>query len=276
LLHVLDRLIVHDDIAAINWNDRSTVEVKADKGLGWFLHARTAGEWLLSLCFRVRKDTFETDALDAALGLKRLDDIREIPVYGRESRVTARNLKTAWQEVTVKVWKKDEVATPAFHKFLDHALQSYLKQALAEAANPEDLMPWKKLGRKWHLMRKALPNNGRIPWDFALLEVLLPKVEAVLSDFTPDYAIRSKINWNDPKTGTLVAELQTKRSDGADLCLYCKPGLITIGSIATLGTSQEITPVRDTDCVKIRFTKVAEANSKDVEKFLKDAIQKRV
>lgn len=276
LLHVLDAVTTHDDIAAVNWNDRSTVEVKAEKGLGWFLHARTAGEWLLSLCFRVKKDTFETESLDAALGLKRLDDIREIPVYGREPRVSARNLKTAWQEVTVKVWKKDEVTTPTFRKFLDQALQSYLKQSLAEAANPEDLMPWKKLGRKWHLMRKALPNNGRIPWDFALLEVLLPKVEAALSDFTADYAIRSKINWTDPKTGTQIAELQTKRSDGADLCVYCKPGLVTIGSIASLGTSQEITAVRDSDCVKIRFTKATEAASKEVEKFLKDVMQKRV
>jgi hypothetical protein len=65
--------------------------------------------------------------------------------YGREPRVKARDLKSAWQEVTIKVWTKSEIDTEAFRKFIKQALSSYLKQAKADAANPEDLMPWKQL-----------------------------------------------------------------------------------------------------------------------------------
>ncbi|MFN9720282.1 MAG: excinuclease ABC subunit UvrA [Planctomycetota bacterium] len=250
---VINQLEQHDELAPTNWNDRATIEVKADKGLGWFLHARSGGEWLLSLCFRVKKGEFTTEDLDEQLGLIPLDDMEEIPVYGREPRVKARDLKTAWQEVTIKVWKRDEIDTPAFRKFLAQALSSYLKLSRAEATNPEDLMPWKQLGRKWHLMRKGLPGNGRVAWEFELLEKLLPIVEDCLRDSSADYGIRSKINWSGAK-GQAVAELHTKRSDGADLILHVVPGTVTIGAIATFGASQEITHHRSgLDQVRIRF-----------------------
>ena len=90
--YVIGLLEDHEDLAPTNWNDRATVEVKASKGLGWFLHARTGGEWLLSLCFRVKKGEFTTEDLDSKLGLIPLDDMEEIPVYGREPRVKARDL----------------------------------------------------------------------------------------------------------------------------------------------------------------------------------------
>jgi excinuclease ABC subunit A len=265
---VIDLLEQHDDLAPTNWSDRATVEVKADKGLGWFLHARTGFEWLLQLCFRVKKGEFTTEDLDQRLGLIPLDDMEEIPVYSSDPRVKARDLKTAWQEVTIKVWKKDEIDTPAFKKFLTQALNSYLKLSKAEATNPDDLMPWKQLGRKWHLMRKGLPGSGRVPWEFGLLEKLLPVLEDCLKDCEVDYGIRSKINWSRAK-GQTVAELHTKRSDGADLILHVKPGTMTIGAIATLGASQEITHhKRGLDQVRIRF----ESSAQVVEGALKTLI----
>lgn len=274
MAYVVEQLREAEEPAAVNWNDRATVELKAESGLGWFLHARTAAEWLLTLCFRVKKDTFTTEGLDATLGLKPLDEMKEIPVYGREPRVKARNLKTAWQEVTIKVWKREEVATPSFRKFLSDAWKSYLKQSHVESANPDDLMPWKKLGRKWHLLRKGLPGNGRIPWEFGLLETLLPQMESGLQSFTVDYQIRTKINWTRESSGRLIAELQTKRSDGVDLCVYCRPGEVTIGSIAALGESQEISAERGADCVRIRFTTETQSKSRDVVTFLRDVLPK--
>jgi excinuclease ABC subunit A len=261
----------------VNWNDRATVEIRAERGLGWFLHARSGAEWLLSLCFRVKKGEFTTEDLDARLELIPLDDMEEIPVYGREPRVKARDLKTAWQEVTLKVWKKDEIDTPAFRKFLNQALASYLKLSKVESANPEDLMPWKQLGRKWHLMRKGLPGNGRVAWEFGLLEKLLPVVEAVfgtneVGTYTVDYGIRSKINWERERDQQTVAELHTKRSDGADLMVYAPAGSITIGAIAALGVSQEVTPHKgEMDQVRIRFDKSTQVDSDELMKFLRRA-----
>jgi len=270
LNYVVNLLEANEELAPVNWNDRATVEIRADKGLGWFLHARSGAEWLLSLCFRVKKGEFTTEDLDDRLGLIPLDDMEEIPVYGREPRVKARDLKTAWQEVTLKVWKKDEIDTPAFRKFLNQALASYLKLSRAESANPEDLMPWKQLGRKWHLMRKGLPGNGRVAWDFGLLEKLLSAVESVYGNYDVDYGIRSKINWERGRDHQTVAELHTKRSDGADLIVYAPAGNITIGAIAALGASQEVTPHKgEMDQVRIRFEKGSQAASDELLTFLR-------
>ncbi|MGV2334506.1 MAG UNVERIFIED_CONTAM: hypothetical protein LVR18_10465 [Planctomycetaceae bacterium] len=167
----------------------------------------------------------------------------------------------------MQVWKA-EIETPAFRKFLAKALQSCLQLSKAEAANPEDLMPWKKLGRRWHELRKGLPGSGRVPWEFGLLEHLLPTVETALEGLAVEYGLRSKINWSRPESETVVAELHTKRSDGVDLCLYCRPGDVTIGAIASLGESQTITADKGRDLVRIRFTTESQARAADVKKFL--------
>ena len=253
---IIDLLEKEKGLAPTNWNDRATIEVRAESGLGWFLHARSGGEWLLALCFRVKKGEFNTESLDASLGLKPLDDMNDVEAYGREPRVKARDLKTAWQEVTIKVLKKSEIDTPEFRQFLKQALKSYMSLSKAEAANPEDLMPWKVLGRKWHLMKKGVPATGRGVWDIKIVEQLLPVLESRFEKCDVEYGIRSKINWTRSKGGKPVAELHTKRSDGVDLILYFPTGKVTIGAIAAIGESQDIQPIRDgQDAVRIRFTK---------------------
>ncbi|MCX7386695.1 MAG: excinuclease ABC subunit UvrA [Planctomycetales bacterium] len=269
LKYVIELLEKEADLAPTNWNDRATVEIRADKGLGWFLHARSGGEWLLALCFRVKKNAFTTEDLDASLGLKPLDEMEDVQAYGSDPRVKARNLKTAWQEVTIKVWKKSEVDTPAFRQFLKQALKSYLALSKAEAKNPEDLMPWKQLGRKWHLMKQGVPAVGRGVWDIKIVERLLPVVEMHLDKYEVDYGIRSKIHWTEAKSGKAVAELHTKRSDGIDLILYFPSGKVTLGAIAAIGESQEIQPTRDgQDAVRIRFTKVEQLGDTDLIRLI--------
>ena len=130
-------------------------------------------------------------------------------------------------------------------------------------------MPWKQLGRKWHTMRKSLPKNGRIPWEFDLIEALLPQIESAFEDCEPDYNIRSKINWNSKAGGQLMAELHTKRADGVDLIVYVQHDAVTIGSIAELGAEQQISQHRDgRDAVRIRFTSKNQVNTIAVKKFL--------
>ena len=268
---VIDLLDKEKALAPTNWNDRATIEVRADQGLGWFLHARSGGEWLLVLCFRVKKNEFTTEALDASLGLKPLDEMNDVEAYGREPRVKVRDLKTAWQEVTIKVWQKSEIDTPEFRQFIKQALKSYMSLSKAEAVNPEDLMPWKVLGRKWHLMKKGVPAIGRGVWDIKIVERLLPILESHFEKCDVDYGIRSKINWTRSKGGKSAAELHTKRSDGVDLILYFPTGQVTIGAIAVIGDSQDIQPTRDGhDAVRIRFTKPEQLGTTDLIKLITD------
>ena len=253
LTSIVETLCEDDCLAEPNWNSRSTVEVKAANGLGWFLHARTGHEWMLVLCFRVKKKTFDQKELAARLNLTPIDDIEEIPYYSQSNRVSVRNLKTPWQEVTIKVWKKSEIDTPEFSEFLRTALQTYSDQATKEKANPEDLMPWKQLGRKWHLMKKNLPK--RPGWKFEALEKLLPLVESACAGMSVDYGHRSKIVFGDSKKQTAYAELWTKRKDFTDVVLYVPTNTITVGAIAKFGSDQLVIPRTERkDAVSIRFT----------------------
>ncbi|TXT26808.1 MAG: excinuclease ABC subunit A [Planctomycetota bacterium] len=113
-----------------NWGERSVVEVVGpDASRGWFLHALTGDEWLLTLKFRVPENMFQQKSLAGALKLKPVDDIREIEAYGRSDRVRVKEVSGSWQEVTITVHWLREIDSPEFWKFLDDAKQSYLRKA---------------------------------------------------------------------------------------------------------------------------------------------------
>jgi excinuclease ABC subunit A len=113
-----------------NWSERSVVEVIGpDASRGWFLHALTGDEWLLTLKFRVPENTFQQKSLAAALKLKPVDEIREIEAYGRADRVRVKEDGGAWQEVTLSVHWLREIDIPAFWDFLDRAKRAYLLKA---------------------------------------------------------------------------------------------------------------------------------------------------
>ncbi|MEZ6059694.1 MAG: excinuclease ABC subunit UvrA [Planctomycetaceae bacterium] len=262
LQFVIDLLAKDKRFAPVNWNHRSTVEVKATNGVGWFLHARTGHVWLMVLCFRVKKGTFETRQLDFELDLTPIDDVDEILYYSQSPRVKVRKMAGPWQEISIKVWKKEEIDTPAFRRFLKQAADAHVAQASREKATPQELLPWKQLGRKWHLMKKDLVNNGRIDWEFATVETLLPVVEQALVDCDADYGIRTKINFNRKSDGSPVAELQTKRRDGVDLVLYVPQDSVTVGSVAHFGIQQTVKRhLAGGDAVTLRFTKAEQVTS---------------
>lgn len=262
LASVVDTLCEDGRMAEANWNSRSTVEVKAANGLGWLLHARTGHEWMLVLCFRVKKKTFDQKELAASLNLTPIDDIEEVQYYSQSDRVSVRNLKTPWQEVTVKIWKKADIETPEFQAFLQTALQTYADLATKEKANPDDLMPWKQLGRKWHFMKKGLPK--RPSWEFAALEKLLPLVEEAVGEDQPvDYGNRGKVVFGDPKKDSVYVEVWTKKKDFAEVVLYVPTNTITVGAIAKFGWDQQVVPrAKERDAVSIRFQLESEVTAK--------------
>jgi excinuclease ABC subunit A len=128
LASILDRLEPSKELGTPNFNHRSVVEVCGPvKKEGWFFHALTGDEWLVTLKFRVPRNTFQQDQLAPSLGLLPLDDIDELPIYGRGSRVRVKNIKKRLQEVTLKVHWLKEIDTPAFKHFLCTAVDKFLE-----------------------------------------------------------------------------------------------------------------------------------------------------
>jgi len=269
---VIDRLAEHPDLQAPDYNHRSVIEISGPvKKDGWFFHALTGNEWLVTLKFRVRRNTFNQHELAEELQLKPLDDIDELPVYGRDSRVRLKNIKGPWQDVTLKVHWLREIDTPAFDRFLDRACDAFFEQANHSRKNPEDLMPWKVLGKRWHTMRKGFPRGARIGWPEGLVELLADQVEAATEESVIDWTGRISASVRPAARAPVWAQLWTKRTDVVELFLLGPPGAVTLGRIAGLGARREITPYKDgRDVVKIGFDSLQQARDTDLGQFLKE------
>lgn len=267
LASIIDDLTADDEFAPVNWNDRSVVEVVGpNKSAGWFLHARTADEWLLTLNFRVARNCFTEEELAAELDLTSIDDMDDIPVYGRAARVRVKNAKPPWQDVIITLVKPEEAETDAFHQFLRAAKESYLERSAPEKLDLDDLMPWKKLGQKWHLMRKGF-LKGRVIWEPAVIE----KLAELLAELWPD----AKVEWTQKvlvhyhQGAKKLATLVTKRPEGLDMELYAPTGKIALGQIADLGIDPAIVPHRSgEDAIRLRFTKLTHVASPKLREFL--------
>jgi excinuclease ABC subunit A len=267
---VIDALAGCKDLAAPNWNHRSIVEVMAaEKTGGWFLHAQTGDEWLLTLKFRVKKNSFDQAALSRRLDLKPIDDLDELAVYGRGERVRVKNLKGPWQEITVTVHWRREIDTPEFRQFLPQAVAAYVAQSQAASISPEDLTPWKVLGRKWHVSRKGFSNQKRIAWDPEVLETLFQALEEALPGAAWDWSNKQVVSVAPRDAPAPWALVHTKRRSGVDLTLLGEAGRFALGRFAEFGSEREITPHRDgREAIKLRFDEVAQVRAADFRNFL--------
>ncbi|MBS0210711.1 MAG: hypothetical protein JSS27_17345 [Planctomycetes bacterium] len=271
LAKVVDRIEASGAFSATNWNARTVVEVcgpvKAD---GWFFHAITGEEWLLKLKFRVAKRSFNRDKLIETLDLKPLNDLPDLPVYGSESRVKCKNLRGPWQEVQLTVHSWEEVDKPAFWQFIDEAIASFEKFTERVQQNPEEMMPWKKLGQKWHLSRKGFPLGKRVTWNTELLEELIEH----LSEAAPE----GQFLWNNQQLVHLFlpgatepwATVYTKRPASVDLQLVGPKQQFALGRVTNLGHEPELATDRaDRDVVKLKFRETAELTA-ELSEFLSE------
>ena len=269
---VIDALAKRTQLAPVNWNHRSVVEVmSADKAGGWFLHAQTGDEWLLTLKFRVKKGTFDEATLQKQLPLKPLDQLDELPVYGRGDRVKVKNLKGPFQEITITVHWAREIDTPQFQKFLTAAVDSYGKQATAAALVIGDLSPWKVLGRKWHLSKKGFPSAKRVDWEAETLDQLFTLIEGIATGGSVEWGGKQTVTWTRDGEPKPAIEINTKRRTSIDLELYGPPGRFGLGHISTLGETREVDTARDgRQVVRLSLITPEQVNDPGLKKFLKE------
>jgi len=269
---VIDALAADKRFAPANWNHRSIVEVlSAKKTGGWFLHAQTGEEWVLTLRFRVKKGTFSAETLNRGLALTPLDDLDELPVYGRGERVKAKNGKGPFQEVTITVHWQREIETPEFRKFLKEAADSYFGMVDRAGLNPDDLTPWKVLGRKWHLSRKGFPSHKRVAWEPEVLDELVTTLETACPKGRYDWTNKQVVYVFASESEQPWAEVHTKRRGGIDLTLLGEPGKFALGRIASLGAEREVALHRSgREAVCIRIDAMEQVRSPALKEFLKE------
>jgi len=193
---------------------------------GWFMHAITGEEWLLKLKFRVAKRTFQRDDLVARLDLKPLNELAELPVYGSEPRVKCKQLRGPWQEVQLSVHSYKEIDKPEFWQFLERAAAGFRQFTERLEQQPDDVMPWKVMGRKWHLSRKGFPPGKKVHWDAEVLEELCE----LLAETAP----QGQFLWNNQQVvhlcvngpGEPWATIHTKRPATLELVLTDRKSVV--------------------------------------------------
>ncbi|WP_373651745.1 excinuclease ABC subunit UvrA [Schlesneria sp. DSM 10557] len=271
LASLIQTIEATDEFSPPDWNERSTVEIAAKtRSFGWFLHAYTGDEWLLTLKFRLPKRTFVQETLAAELALKDVNDLDDIPVYNRQPRVRIRpSTNGPFEDITISIVAPEDTQSPAFKRFLSKAIEAFVSRARPEALNLEDLTPWKKLGRKWHLMRKGF-LQGTIEWEPAVLEDMAALLEKLLPFVEVDWTNKVVVHYTRGKTP--IVSLVTKRPAALECMIYVPAGSVQLGQITGFGIDPEVAP-RDKaglDAVKLRFTRREHVNAKPFQKFLKD------
>jgi excinuclease ABC subunit A len=269
LKEVVDKIQATGEFGDANWNHRSVVEITGKtKSDGWFFHGLTGDEWLLTLKFRVHKNTFSRDTLVTSLGLKPLNEMHDLPVYGNEPRVTCQNLRGPFQEVQIRVHTFEEINTPAFWQFIERAMAGYQRFAQRVKENPEDVMPWKKLGQKWHFSRKGFPPGKPPQWNIEVLEELCE----LLAEVAPD----GQFLWNNqqvvhlfvPGRNEAWATVYTKRLAGIDLILEAPSGQFSQGHFANFTSEVELSANKRGDAIKLKIVTSDDVHQSELNDFL--------
>ena len=256
------------------WNDSSTVEITGDdKRLGWFVHALTRDEWLLKLYFRVQRDCFDQKELASSLNLRNVDDINELPIYGRSDRVRVKNKPAGYQEVLITVHWLSEIDTLDFRDFLTAARTSYIERVAATSTDVKDVAPWKVLGRKWHLMQKGFPAEKRPKWKKEVLDTLLGVFDKIIPDGDVVWNERAFVRYRQSGSKDDWAVICTKRRSGIDLVITPRDESVGAGSVAGIVAEHEaVKGKKGKSAIRLRFDKLAQVKSPKVRAFLKKCL----
>ncbi|MCU0874334.1 MAG: hypothetical protein MUE50_18525, partial [Pirellulaceae bacterium] len=273
LERVVDRIHELGEFSDTDWNSRSVVEISAKKKTdGWFLHAITGETWLLKLKFRVSRGAFRREELIERLNLRTLNQMENLPVYGNEPRVRCKALRGPWQEVEIRAHTLDELDTPTFWSFLETAVRSF--QQLTRTVDLEDVMPWKKLGQRWHLMRKGFAPGKRVAWDERVLEQLVRLLEEIAPDGQFQWTNQVLVPFTPAGHSEPWATLYTKKPASLDLFLFGPKNMIGFGRFASLAWDRDLDATRpDRDVVRLRFLKTADLKKGDLREFLREHLE---
>jgi excinuclease ABC subunit A len=248
---------VHElgDFGDTDWGQRNVVEIPAPvRTQGWFLHALTAMEWLVRLVFRVEKNKFKGPDLVQRLGIRPLNETPGLEVYGSDERVWVTSHKGPWQSVTVLAHRLREVDTPAFREFLAEAARSFHANLKKLRTRPEDLMPWKVNGERWHLGNKGFPSGKKLRWDPAVLPRLLQVIREIEPGVEVQWDTRDAITLRVPGVGRGWAQWRTKHPSALDCRFLGKKGQFNLAQVEGLGVSPVLCHQRDDgDVLKLQF-----------------------
>jgi excinuclease ABC subunit A len=268
---------VHEvgDFAETDWSQRNLVEIAARvRSQGWFLHAMTGMEWLLRLVFRVEKNKFKGPDLVRRLGIRPLNETPGLEVYGSDDRVWVTAHKGPWQSVTVLAHRLGEVDTPAFRQFLTEAAASFQSNLKKLRTRPEDVMPWKVNGERWHTGDKGFPPGKKVRWDRAVLSRLLQVLREVEPGIEVQWDARDAITLRVPGVSRSWAQWRTKHPVALDCRFLGKKGQFNLAQLEGLGVAPSLCQERgDGDVLRLHFQHQSQVQDPRLKELLAEHLR---
>ncbi len=258
-----------------NWNSRTVIEIPATvKSQGWFFHAHTGLERYVRLVFRVGRNTFKEAELTQRLGVRPLNETGGLDVYGNEPRVHVANRKGPWQEIAILGYRLSEIDTPAFRQFLQEAATAFQQNLQRLRTKPEDVMPWKVNGQRWHLSEKGFPVGKKVRWDRAVLPRLLELVREAEPNVIVDWEARDAIKLRVPGVSRSWAQWRTKAAHGLDCRFLGKKGQFNLSRVESFGVSPSINGEREgADVLRLVFQHADHLHAAKLKAFLADHLK---
>jgi excinuclease ABC subunit A len=276
LLWLIEQLRRFDDLGEPIWNHRTIVEVPAKKRSdGWFLHAMTGFEWYLRLVFRVAKNSFRQSDLEASLALTPFDRLPGVAYFNPEPRVQVANRRGPWQEVVLMAYQRRELDTPNFRQFLQQAVAAFRRNIQRMRLKPEDVMPWKVQGEKWHLSDKGFPPGRKIHWDRSLLPRLLKIVREAVPELDTRWDARDTISFYLPGVSKTWSRWRTKDEKGLELRFYSPSGTTNLHEIEGFGQDQNLNETNTADgtqCIRLLFVNDDKLSATNFRQWLRKQV----
>ena len=195
----------------------------------------------------------------------------DLPIYGNEPRVKVRALRGPWQEVQINAHTWDEIDRPEFWTFVAEAVQGFQKFTELTELKPEDHMPWKKLGQRWHFLRKGFSPGKPVQWEVAAWEELYALLQEVAPGGQFLWSNQVLVHLILPGQSDPWATIMTKRCESLDMVLQGPKGSVTLGRIAGIAWQRELDATRpERDLVRLRFRTVDDLRQGDLAVFLSE------
>ena len=261
--------------APTDWNNRSRVEIKMPgSSTPWFLHARTAHPWLLDLNFRVPARAFSAAEVRKLIPLKILDECDDLPIYGRQSRVTVRHSGQNTDDIRILVYRKSEIATAGGREFIKRAFKAHERLIRRLAEDVAMTQPWKVSGRQWHLSQQMVAKTQPRLWTGSLIVELLGRFKKADRAIEEDWSRKVMVVLNHPKVEGVWARLVTNHAEAMRVEVRCGRGQFTPAMVDRLGIDVDIRQIRPReDQVRFWLQKIEQCDAAQLERLIRGSIE---